>query len=92
MYRLPSVPPVDEVGVQERADRFYTRSIKTDSKVEGIRYVASMLDLTTLTDKDTPGRVRRLCEKALNPLQDPEVDCPSVASVCVYPNMAIVTN
>ncbi|MFB6345330.1 MAG: deoxyribose-phosphate aldolase [bacterium] len=85
-YTLPGVPSVDQVGVEERADRFRQRSIKKKSKVDGLKHIISMLDLTTLAGKDTPGKVRRLCGKALNPLPD-DVDCPSTAAVCVYPRM-----
>ena len=45
-----------------------------------------MLDLTTLDAKDTPGKVRQLCQKAKEPYYAmPEL--PLVAAVCVYPNM-----
>ena len=52
---LGSVTLVDEVGVRERAARFQTRSIKKESKVEALRMVLSMIDLTTLEGQDTPG-------------------------------------
>ena len=43
-----------------------------------------MMDLTTLEGKDTPGKVRALCVKAMRPKPgDPTI--PSVAAVCVYP-------
>jgi deoxyribose-phosphate aldolase len=89
-YSLPQAPTVDQVGVEERAAKFQQRSIKTDSKVEGLKLVVSMTDLTTLQGNDTPGKVRRLCRKARWPIQDDDVDCPSVGAVCVYPNMVPV--
>jgi deoxyribose-phosphate aldolase len=89
-YTLPQVPSVDQVGIEERAAKFDKRSIKTDSKVEGLKVVISMMDLTTLEGKDTPGKVRRMCRKARWPIRDDEIDCPSVAAVCVYPNMVPV--
>lgn len=89
-YSLPQVPSVDQVGVEERATRFQQRSIKTDSKVRGLKFVIGMMDLTTLEGKDTPGKVQRLCRKARWPLHDDEVDCPPVAAVCVYPSMVPV--
>jgi deoxyribose-phosphate aldolase len=47
----------------------------------------SMIDLTTLEGADTPGKVRSLCAQARRPDPDhPEV--PSVAAVCVYPDLA----
>ncbi|MDB5038149.1 MAG: deoxyribose-phosphate aldolase [Bacteriovoracaceae bacterium] len=44
-----------------------------------------MLDLTTLDAKDTDGKVKQLCRKAIRP-HDSLPDLPSVAAVCVYPN------
>ncbi|MFB6264601.1 MAG: deoxyribose-phosphate aldolase [Bradymonadaceae bacterium] len=88
-YRPPRVPPVDQIGVEERAGKFQSRSIKTDSKVEGLKLITSMVDLTTLEGRDTPGKVRMLCRKAENPL-DGEEDFPSVAAVCVYPNLVAI--
>lgn len=89
-YTLPQIPPVDQVGVEERAAKFQQRSIKVDSKIEGLKYIISMIDLTTLEGSDTPGKVQRLCRKARWPLRDDEVECPPVAAVCVYPSMVPV--
>lgn len=84
-YRPPRVSPVDQIGVEERANKFERRSIKRDSKVAGLKLIISMIDLTTLEGRDTPGKVRMLCRKAKRPLDGG--DCPSVAAVCVYPSM-----
>jgi len=43
-----------------------------------------MIDLTTLEGKDTEGKVRQLCHKAIH-LHDEYGDLPKVAAVCVYP-------
>ena len=83
---LSRVPTVDEVGVNERVARFQTRSIKTASKIEALKLILSMIDLTTLEGQDTPGKVRQLCQKALH-LHDALPDLPHVAAVCVYPTM-----
>lgn len=83
---LSGVPLVDEVGVKERAARFQTRSIKKDAKIEALKMVLSMIDLTTLEGQDTPGKVRQLCQKAIH-LHDSMPDLPHVAAVCVYPTM-----
>src|SRR5947207_8531170 len=90
-------PRVDQVGVEERASRFTKRSIKKESKVEGLKLVLSMIDLTTLEGKDTPGKVKQLCYKAkhLHDAYAPssgEVEraLPTVAAVCVYPPMVKV--
>jgi deoxyribose-phosphate aldolase len=86
---LSRVPPVDEVGVSERVARFQSRSIKTNSKVEALKLVLAMIDLTTLEGQDTPGKVRQLCQKAIH-LHDAYPGLPHVAAVCVYPNMVAI--
>jgi deoxyribose-phosphate aldolase len=83
---LSKVPVVDEVGVDERVARFRSRSIKAASKVEALRLILSMIDLTTLEGQDTPGKVRQLCQKAIH-LHDAMPGLPHVAAVCVYPTM-----
>src|SRR5438552_3363535 len=74
---------VDQVGIEERVAKFTTRSIKKNSKVWGLKTAVSMVDLTTLEGKDTPGKVASLCQKARRPSADPDV--PAVAAVCIYP-------
>ena len=86
---LDRVPRVDEVGVNERVARFQSRSIKKESKLEALRMVLSMIDLTTLEGQDTPGKVRQLCQKAMH-LHDAVPGLPHVAAVCVYPTMVSV--
>jgi deoxyribose-phosphate aldolase len=78
--------PVDQVGVEERAARFTKRSIKKSSKIQGLKLALSMIDLTTLEGKDTPGKVRQLCYKARHP-HDALPGLPTVAAVCVYPTL-----
>lgn len=77
---------VDEVGVNERVARFQTRSIKKESKIEALKLILSMIDLTTLEGQDTPGKVHQLCQKAIH-LHDAMPGLPHVAAVCVYPTM-----
>ena len=79
-------PSVDKVGVEERVARFQTRSIKNEAKMEGLKMVLNMIDLTTLEGKDTPGKVRQMCYKAQH-LHDAYPGLPNVAAVCVYPSM-----
>lgn len=76
---------VDCVGIEERVAKYTTRSIKKASKLWGLYKATSMVDLTTLEGKDTPGKVASLCQKALRPHDDPSI--PTVAAVCVYPSM-----
>ena len=46
---------------EERPAAFTRRSIKTSAKLEGLKLVVSMMDLTTLEGSDTPGKVVFLC-------------------------------
>ena len=82
-------PRIDQVGQEERASRFTKRSIKKESKVNGLKLVLSMIDLTTLEGKDTQSKVRQLCYKARH-LYDSLEGLPTVAAVCVYPSMVKV--
>ena len=82
---IDEVGTVDAVGVEERVAKYTTRSIKKKSKLFGLKLAASMIDLTTLEGKDTPGKVASLCQKAITPHEG--MDVPSTAAVCVYPAM-----
>jgi deoxyribose-phosphate aldolase len=84
-YRPPRVPPVEAIGLEERAASLAKRSIKKASKREGLALAIAMMDLTTLEGKDTPGKVVAMCRKALRPSE--RIDTPSCAAVCVYPNL-----
>jgi deoxyribose-phosphate aldolase len=59
-----AIPSVDQIMVEERAAAFTKRSIKTSAKLAGLKLAVSMMDLTTLEGKDTPGKVAFLCRKA----------------------------
>jgi deoxyribose-phosphate aldolase len=85
MYALFAPPAVDAVALEERASSLGKRSIKKATKVAGLKLAVSMMDLTTLEGKDTAGKVRQLCQKALAPLpNDPSVG--PCGAICVYPN------
>ena len=81
---LGRVTAVDQVGVDERVDSLRKRSIKRESKLWALDLAIRMMDLTTLEGKDTPGKVRAMCAKAIHP-QPGDPTIPSVAAVCVYP-------
>jgi deoxyribose-phosphate aldolase len=84
--RLPRVGSVDQVAVEERAATLAKRSIKSDAKLYALDLTIRMIDLTTLEGADTPGKVAALASKAVRP--DPtDASVPSVAAVCVYPNL-----
>jgi deoxyribose-phosphate aldolase len=82
-------PRIDQVGVEERASRFTKRSLKNETKLNGLKLALNMIDLTTLEGKDTDGKVKQLCYKAQH-LHDSYPGLPTVAAVCVYPSMVKV--
>lgn len=82
-------PHVDQVGVEERASRVTKRSIKNETKINGLKLALNMIDLTTLEGKDTDGKVKQLCYKAQH-LHDAYPGLPTVAAICVYPSMVAV--
>ncbi|MFB6818664.1 deoxyribose-phosphate aldolase [Streptomyces sp. NPDC056347] len=99
---LHGLPGVDAVGLEARAASLGTRSIKTTAKAYAIDLAISMIDLTTLEGADTPGKVRALAAKALNPEPlrytphrlasdpagaEPDRPAPRTAALCVYPDM-----
>jgi deoxyribose-phosphate aldolase len=80
------IPSVDQTMAEERAAAFGKRSLKTSAKLSGLKLAISMMDLTTLEGKDTPGKIAFLCRKAMQPL-DARYEVPACAAVCVYPNL-----
>lgn len=68
------------------------RSIKKEWQAAWLLRAVTCIDLTTLSGDDTPGRVRRLCAKARQPIRPDMlealgIDFPvTVGAVCVYPN------
>ena len=87
--RLPRLGAVDAVALEARAGELAKRSIKRESKIFALELAIRMMDLTTLEGADTPGKVRALSVKAMQP--DPgDASVPAVAAVCVYPSQVAV--
>jgi len=70
------------------------RSIKKDYQAAWLLKAISCIDLTTLAGDDTPGKVRRLCQKARRPVRRDVLEGLGVAdmgitvgAVCVYHNL-----
>ncbi len=70
------------------------RSVKKQWQAAWLLKAISCIDLTTLAGDDTPGRVKRLCAKAKEPVQDAILEALgvkdlglAVGAVCVYPTM-----
>ncbi len=71
------------------------RSVKKEWQAAWLCRAISMIDLTTLSGDDTPGRVRRLCAKARQPvapriLEQLGMEGLTVGAVCVYHEMVPV--
>lgn len=79
-------PRIDQVGVEERVAKFTSRSIKAESKMQGLHLALNMIDLTTLEGVDTKHKVEQLCYKAAH-LHDVLPGLPTVAAICVFPSM-----
>jgi deoxyribose-phosphate aldolase len=69
------------------------RSIKKDWQAAWLLRAVTCIDLTTLSGDDTPGRVRRLCAKARQPIRPDMLarlgldgEKVTVGAVCVYPS------
>jgi len=70
------------------------RTVKKTYQAAWLLKAISCMDLTTLSGDDTPGRVRRLCAKARNPVRPDLVAAMGIAelklttgAVCVYHEM-----
>ena len=83
------VPPVDAVGLEQRAAGLATRSVKQGSKLRALELAIRCMDLTSLEGADTPGKIVAMCAKAVRP--DPtDASIPSVGAVCLYPQLVPV--
>lgn len=68
------------------------RSVKKDHQAAWLLKAVTCIDLTTLAGDDTPGRVRRLCAKARQPVRSDILEALGIGpittgAVCVYHEM-----
>jgi deoxyribose-phosphate aldolase len=83
---------VNRSAVERRAVTLGTRrTVKKEWQAAWLLRAVTLMDLTTLSGDDTPGRVRRLCAKARQPVQPDlleQLGASSLrirtAAVCVY--------
>jgi deoxyribose-phosphate aldolase len=84
---------VNRSAVEARAVELGTRrTFKVEAQVAAYLTAIRCVDLTTLSGDDTPGRVARLCAKALAPVEQETLAALGVrtaplttAAICVYP-------
>lgn len=92
LARLRSVR-INQPAVARRvAGLTASRSVKKDHQAAWLLRAVQCLDLTTLAGDDTPGRVKRLCAKARQPLRADLMAALGltelkVGAVCVYHGM-----
>jgi deoxyribose-phosphate aldolase len=86
---------VNRSAVERRAATLGTRrTVKKAWQAAWLLRAVTLMDLTTLSGDDTPGRVRRLCAKARRPVREDLLEALGmddgsirVAAVCVYHRM-----
>ena len=86
---------INRSAVERRAATIaIRRSIKNDYQTAWLLKAITLMDLTTLAGDDTPGKVRRLCHKAMRPVRKDILEGLGVsdlniatAAVCVYHNL-----
>jgi deoxyribose-phosphate aldolase len=88
---------INKSATEKRCTEYSSRrSIKKQNQAAWLLKLISLIDLTTLSGDDTNARVKRLCRKAINPLNDKLVKSLSIeglnistAAVCVYHDMLV---
>jgi deoxyribose-phosphate aldolase len=88
---------INKSAVERRAATLpKRRSVKKDWQAAWLLRAVTCIDLTTLAGDDTPGRVKRLCAKARQPVRADMLDRLdlngekiTVGAVCVYPNRVV---
>jgi deoxyribose-phosphate aldolase len=83
---------VNRSAVERRAATSRTRrTVKKEWQAAWLLRAVTLMDLTTLSGDDTPGRVRRLCAKARQPVRQDLLEAMGAAqlsirvgAVCVY--------
>jgi deoxyribose-phosphate aldolase len=85
---------VNKSAVERRVESLpKRRTVKKDWQAAWLLRAVTCIDLTTLAGDDTPGRVKRLCAKARQPIRQDMLarlgldgEKVTVGAVCVYPN------
>ena len=86
---------INRSAVERRANTLgKRRSIKKQHQAAWLLKAITFIDLTTLSGDDTPGKVKRLCQKAKSPVRKDILNALAVddlnittGAVCVYHNM-----
>lgn len=94
-YSLISSININRSAIERRASSYSSRrSVKKAYQAAWLLKAITFIDLTTLSGDDTPGKVKRLCQKAKYPVRKDLLEALDATSlnittgaVCVYHNM-----
>ena len=84
--KFNDIPKIDSVEIEKQVAYFQSISSEGKSKIQDLKMILNMIDLTTLEGKDTEQKVKKMCYKAAN-LYAAFENIPSVAAICIYPSM-----
>ena len=77
--------------VRMKVDKLILNKLDENDNLEVKKQILNCIDLTTLKCTDTEESVLKFTEK-VNDLTDSYLDIPTIAAVCVYPNMAEIVS
>lgn len=77
--------------VRMKVDKLILNKLDENDNLEVKKQILNCIDLTTLKCADTEESVLKFTEK-VNDLTDSYPDIPTIAAVCVYPNMAEIVS
>ena len=79
---------VDETEVLKQVNALSVSSITEDDS-DILKKIFSLIDLTTLSERDNAENVRQMCEK-VNLMVEAYPSMPNVAAICIYPELVPV--
>jgi len=77
---------IDEKYINEKLTSIPAKNLIDTEKIDIIKILVSLVDLTTLEGNDTKEKVMLMGQKAVKPLAE-EPEFPHCAAVCIYPNL-----
>ena len=77
--------------VRMKVDKLILNKLDENDNLEVKKQILNCIDLTTLKCTDTEESVLKFTEK-VNDLTESYPDLPTIAAVCVYPNMAEIVS
>ena len=84
--KFDAIPQIDSVEIEKQVTYFQSLSSEGKSKIQDLKMILNMIDLTTLEGRDTEQKVKKMCYKAAN-LHSAFENIPTVAAICIYPSM-----